>query len=340
MSITSKDVARRAKVSQITVSRVFNPRPNFPIAAATRDRVHAAARELGYRPNRLARALATGRTHVVSLYIPELSPYHAVVVRSIQKLLIADQYEMIMLIDPLRPERQDNAVPDRRLFPSDGILAVDLPGRLEAIRQAEVRQDTPIVVIGTYPSDGRDSVMVDLNAGARDAVRHLVEAGARRIGYVVWRYSNRQGDARRDAYEEVLAEAGLTPQYFPISWPARQAAREELKALIDGQLPDAFFCYSDDCAIGVFHGLRDMGVRVPEDVLLCGCDGLPDAEYLATPLTTVAQPIDDLCAQGWELLKGRMQHPERSVQQVTLKPDLVVRQSTTREWASGRNSDV
>lgn len=336
MAITSKDVAQRARVSPITVSRVFNPRPNFPIAATTRERVHAAARELGYRPNRLARALVTGQTHVVTLHIPELSAYYAQIVRATQTLLTADHYEMIMLIDPFRLGDGDIPVPDRRPFPSDGIIAVDMPWRMDTLRQTDGHKDTALVSMGTHPPDGVDYVVVDLHAGAKEALHHLIEMGARRIGYVVWDYLNAPGNARRDAYDIVMSEAGLAPRFYPVSWPSREAASSELKEQFAvGDLPDALFCFNDDLAIGAFHILREMGVPVPEDILLCGCDGIPDTEYLAVPLTTIEQPIEKMCRRAWSMLRTKVDDPGRPAEQEVLLPRLIVRESTRRLHKAG-----
>lgn len=331
VAITSKDVAAKARVSPITVSRVFNPRPEFPIAAATKERVHAAARELGYRPNRLARALVTGRTHVVTLHVPELSAYYAQIVCATQRLLMEDHYEMIMLIDPFRVGEPGAPVPDRRPFPCDGILAVDMPGRMDTLRQTDGHKDTPLVTMGTHPPENADYVVIDLHAGAKEALRHLIDSGARSIGYVVWDFLSGPGDARRDAYELVMREAGLPTRYYPLSWPSREAASRELGSLlVPGDLPDALFCYNDDLAIGAYYVLREMGVRVPDDIQLCGCDGVPDTKYLAVPLTTISQPVEEMCRRAWRILRARIGDPSLPPQQEILLPHLLVRESTCR----------
>lgn len=335
MSVTSKDVAMRAQVSPMTVSRVFSPRTGFPIAAATRERVHAAARELGYRPNRLARALATGRTHVITLYIPELTSYHAQVVRSMQALLMAAHYEMIMLIDEFRLAQPEGASAEGRLFPSDGIIAVDVPGWLGQYVQgnrAETRSArSPLVSIGTVAVDPADCVLVDLRQGAQQAVGHLIACGARRIGYLVPRFASMPGDPRWDGYTQAMGKAGLEPQAYQITWPTREVAHREVAALLaEGDPPEALFCFNDDCAIGAFAALRERGLRVPDDLLLCGCDGLPDLEFLAVPLTTIVQPMQEMCRIAWEFLTRRIEDPTLPRQQAILQPKLVTRRSTDR----------
>lgn len=330
-AVTSKDVALRAEVSLMTVSRVFSPRSGFPIAEATRERVRRAATELGYNPNRLARALVTGRTQIVTLHVPELSVYYTEVVRSVQALLHREHYEMIMLIDTFRPEEPEAALPERRAFPSDGLLAVDLSGRMAADlrRQNSGANAKPLVIIGGDPQEGLDFVGADVYAGVVEAMRHLVAAGARRIGFVAWEFANASWDARRAGFDAVVREAGIEPSFYPVSWPSREAARLEMPALLaQGPLPDAFFCFNDELAVGTFSVLRDRGVRVPEDVLLCGCDGVGDTEFLMTPLTTIRMPIAEMCSRAWSFLRERMETPGLAPQRAVLPSHLIVRQST------------
>jgi LacI family transcriptional regulator len=329
MAVTSKDVARRANVSPMTVSRAFSPRPGFPIAPATRERVLAAARELGYRPNRLAGALVTGRTHAVTLHIPELTSYHAQIVRLIHSLLTRDGYAMIMLIDePTAPRAKDAAPP---WFPSDGVLAVDLPGRDDLAPLYGPAPATPLLRMGTYIPPAGDCVVVDLYPGARAAVRHLLDAAARRIAFVAPSDAIRPGEPRHDACVATLREAGVEPLYYPLSRPTREAARTEIVGqMAAGAAPEALFCYSDDCAIGALAALHACGLRVPEDILVCGCDGLPDAAYFPTPLTTIEQPIAEMCERAWEILRARTGDPSGAERRVILSPRLVVRGSTLR----------
>ena len=331
MAVTSKDVAMRAQVSLMTVSRVFNPRLGFPIAEATRERVQVAATELGYTPNRLARALVTGRTHIITLHIPELSVYYAEIVRSLHALLQKDHYEMIMLIDAFHPEEPDAPLPERGSFPSDGLLAVDLSGRMAAdlMRQNSGSEAKPLVTIGGRPQDGIDFVGPDLYLGVVEAMRHLVETGARRIGFVAWDFANHTGDARRAGFDAVVREAGITPSFYPVRWPSRLAARQEMPALLaEGPLPDAFFCFNDELALGTLLALRERGLRAPEDVLLCGCDGIADTEFLMTPLTTVRLPIAEMCGHAWRFLRERIETPDLAPRQEMLRPQLILRQST------------
>jgi LacI family transcriptional regulator len=330
MPVTIRDVAQRLSLSHTTVSRVLNGRVDINIPEITRQRVMDAAAEMGYRPNSLARALATGHTYVITLSIPLLQSYTEEIARHLGTRVVAHDFEMI-ISDMARHQGPHPYRFDRAPLAVDGIIGVDLPWREDTLRNLSGDADTPFVSVGTYPLESTDYVVVDLVPGATECVRHLVGVGARRIAYVVWSPMNRPGDARREAYEAVMREAGLRPEYFGVSMPTRMAAWKELPGYLQAdRLPDALFCFNDDMAIGAFRALSDLGIRVPDEVLLCGCDGLPDAEFLSVPLTTVVQPIEEMCDVAWQFLRRRMEHRDLPRQQVTLGSRMVVRKSSTR----------
>jgi LacI family transcriptional regulator len=93
-------------------------------------------------------------------------------------------------------------------------------------------------------------------------------------------------------------------------------------------LPEAFFCHNDDIAMGVYRGLVDLGIKIPDDSALVGCDGIEDAEYLETPLSTIVQPIAEMCRHAFQLLERRISDPTSPIQEVHLYPDFVIRQSS------------
>jgi LacI family transcriptional regulator len=97
--------------------------------------------------------------------------------------------------------------------------------------------------------------------------------------------------------------------------------------------PEAIFCHADDAALGVYRGLCDLGVRVPEEVALVGCDGIEDTEYLECPLTTLVQPVAAMCATAWQFLQQRLEQPSISPQHAILKPKLALRESSRRRSA-------
>ncbi|HEU4752942.1 MAG TPA: substrate-binding domain-containing protein, partial [Armatimonadota bacterium] len=112
----------------------------------------------------------------------------------------------------------------------------------------------------------------------------------------------------------------------------RAAARDAIKSyLARHSAPEAIFCMNDDMAIGCYRGLCDLGLRVPRDVALVGCDGIEHTEYLETPLTTIVQPLDDMSRAAWQLLERRLGDPGAPPQRVKLSARLAVRESSRRE---------
>ncbi len=320
------DVARRAGVSGWTVSQVLNAGSRFPITEETRARVLAAARDLGYRPNHMARALVTGNMGLVSLWMGSMSPYYSLVARCLQKHL--RRHGLPMLITEL-DGRAEEVSP--LSWSVDGIIVVDYPEYFRAFLKAHPRLTVPFVSIGDYYIKDGDYVGVDLRSGAQEAMAHLFSLGRRRVVFV--REDKRETDpatmceARFDVYTMRMSQAGLTPEY--LSATSRAEARQSIQTWIDRNgIPDAVFCHNDDLAMGVYRGLCDAGIRVPEEVALLGCDGIEDVEYLERPLTTIVQPVEQMCALGWEYLSRRLADPTAPAQQVVLKPELVIRAST------------
>jgi DNA-binding LacI/PurR family transcriptional regulator len=119
--------------------------------------------------------------------------------------------------------------------------------------------------------------------------------------------------------------------YYSLSEQQRPLVRSLIRDYIQKQgCPDAIFCHSDDVAIGIYRGLCDLDLNVPEEVALVGCDGIQDCEYLETPLTTIVQPVTEMCAVAWDFLRRRVESPKIKRQGTVLKPKLVVRKSSDK----------
>jgi DNA-binding LacI/PurR family transcriptional regulator len=330
MRVTIKDIASRLNLSTATVSKVLSGHESAFISEATRQRVLETAREMGYRPNRVARALVTGKTDIISLWAQTLAPYHTEVVN--------------LLMDQLRPHGFDLIVtdivkhPDWRTycekFPQwhvDGIIALDSPQCVKVYRQANLSVRTPLVSMGAYYVEEGDFVGVDLHSGAMEAVQHLLEAGCRRPAYLVCEYGNHLGDARYDGYMQTMRQAGIEPLVIVAEHSSRPCARQRMLEYLDEHpCPDGLFCFNDEMAIGAYRALCERGIRVPEDVAIVGCDGIMDTEYLERPLSTVVQPVQEMCQLGWGFLYRRIQNPSAAPQQALLKAHLVVRDSSRR----------
>jgi LacI family transcriptional regulator len=138
-----------------------------------------------------------------------------------------------------------------------------------------------------------------------------------------------EGDDRWEAYHEVMAQAGLKPELILTRDQERASGRAAIVSYVQQfGCPDSIFCYNDDLAISAFRGLRDLGIRIPDDVALIGCDGIEDAEYHDPAITSVVQPISEMCSLAWDCLERRVREPDCDLYQRILKPELVLREST------------
>jgi LacI family transcriptional regulator len=221
-------------------------------------------------------------------------------------------------------------------WPVDGLMLYDIAGMQEKLAPLAAPGRHPALVsVGTYVEPEFDTVTLDLAAGTRAALDHLMASGRQRIAYVAPHHFLLPAapyveypDPRIAAYEAGMREAGREPLVVSLAANSPSVAREHMRDAFDAARCDALFCWNDDIALGVYRGLRDAGVRVPDDVALVGVDGKEEAAYLDCPLSTVRLPIEEGCRLGWDYLSRRMVEPDIPRQEAVLVPELVVRESS------------
>lgn len=322
-AVRSVDVAKRAGVSRTTVSYVLNGRTDVSIPEETRTRVFAAAADLGYSPNMAARALVRGKTDLISLWmIGSTIRIQADVIEAMQDLLQEEQHEMIISRFAYASEdgRPPKPITD---WPVDGVLAFNTgihtpPG---------MSLNVPMVSMGCYYSEAKDYVGIDLRWGTVEAVNHLVKSGRKRIGYLVNKWGAHPGDARFDGYNQVMQSAGLQPALVVVEEGTRKSGYKAIQSE-DLKQFDALFCFNDELAMGAYRGIVEAGLSVPNDIALIGCDGLEELAYVGTPISSIAQPTEEMCRLAWQFLKNRIEDPELPPQQVVLRPELKLRASS------------
>ncbi len=298
---TLEAVAARAGVSRATASRVVNGGDG--VREPLVERVRRAVDELGYVPNQAARSLVTKRHHAVAVVVAEpetrvfADPFFALQLRGISKELTALDNQLVLL---LTEGRDDHARVGRYLAGGhvDGALVFSL--HLDDPLPGLIRRAGVPTVFGGRPgwSDGAgdDVVYVDSDnrGGARDAVRHLVSLGRRRVAHITGPLDQTSAADRLDGYRDVMADADVrlvAPGDFTPAGGER-AMRELLDRWPD---VDAVFAANDLTAAGALRVLREHGRRVPEDVAVIGFDDmLPVAEQSDPPLTTVRQDIEEM----------------------------------------------
>lgn len=352
MPVTMLEIARRVQVSQATVSRVLSGKPSQFISESTRHKVMQAASELGYQMNRAARSLATGKTQVVALWIRNPDrPYYARILRSLHELIHGDGYEMILCAFREETDRAPTDAlnsplgPAASNWPVDGVLAADCAFaaaehiRLDRANAERGSKRIPLVALSSDSPPLAPFVTCDHQSGCEQAVVHLIEQGCRRIAHVT--ADGAIGSVRRqraDAYERTLRAHGMSPEFIIAKQETRVAAREAIVARLGkSPAPDGLFCLNDDLAIGAYRGLRDLGMRIPDDVAIVGVDGIEDAEYMDAPISTVIQPVEEICRRAWQALLSRMNgHQADENTSIVLPTHLVIRASSTRMATSAR----
>ncbi|WP_374701112.1 LacI family DNA-binding transcriptional regulator [Streptomyces sp. TP-A0874] len=331
---TLEEVAARAGVGRGTVSRVINESPR--VSARTREVVQNAIAELGYVPNRAARALAANRTDAVALVVPEAEtrlfaePYFSGIIRGVGSEL-ADT-EMQLLLTLIRtPKERDRFASYLAAHRVDGVLLVSvhaddpLPDLLERIGM-------PAVLSGRRAA-GESVSYVDSDnvGGAGAAVEHLIERGRRAVGTITGPLDMYVAECRLDGYRRALAAGGreVDEQLVAVGDFTEDGGRRAMRQLLDRRPDlDAVFCASDLMASGARQVLREHGRAVPDDVALIGFDDSAVARHMDPPLTSVRQPIEEMGRAMARVLLGQIAERPAERRQVVLPTELVRRASS------------
>ncbi|POG46986.1 LacI family transcriptional regulator [Streptomyces sp. ZL-24] len=331
---TLEEVAARAGVGRGTASRVINGSPR--VSEATREAVEAAVAELGYVPNRAARALAGNRTDAIALVVPEpetrffAEPYFSAIVRGVGAALADTEMQLLLTLAGNDRERRRLAqyLTAHRV---DGVLLVavhaddPLPELLEQLGM-------PCVISGArHAAEPLASVDSDNFEGARAAVEHLVSRGRRRVATITGRLEVYGAQRRLDGYRAALATAGLPPDerlIAPADFTEEGGARAMRELLARRPDLDAVFAASDVMAAGARQVLREADRRIPEDVALIGFDDSVVARHMHPPLTSVRQPIEEMGRRMAELVLEEIAGRSGERPTVVLPTELVVRDSS------------
>jgi LacI family transcriptional regulator len=333
-AVSIRDVATQAGVSVGTVSNVLN-RPDI-VAASTRSRVLAAISDLGFVPNDAARQLRRGRGRTLGLVVLDVAnPFFTDVAKGVEEATGAAGMAVIFCNsdgDPVRESAYLDLLEEQRV---QGVLITPVDDANE--RLVRLRDRGVLVVLLDRRSTNPDvcSVSVDDRLGGELAMRHLIEAGHRRIAFVggPWRL-----EQVRDRYlgaRHALGEAGLDEEHlrrFDTPSPTVAAGRDAAARILGlprSSRATAVFCANDLLALGVLQGLTRQQVRVPDDIALVGYDDIEFAAAAAVPLSSVRQPRQRLGQTAARLMLEESNEPAiHRHQQVVFSPELVVRESS------------
>jgi len=336
---TITTIAERAGVSIASVSRVLN---GLPTRQETVRKVMAAADELGYVRNAVARSLKSRVTHQVAFAMADIgNPAYLAMLRQIQPVLKAAGYRLVLhSTDAVAADEIDvlHSLGERYV---DGLIMSPLRVTDQHLRMLASAR-APVVIIGSVPAGTRvDNVRADSRTGVKLAIGHLHSLGRRRIGLVNGPLDTVPGAARGAAYREALAERGLPydEELVEIGDFYRAEGAKAVATLL-ARRPDldALMCANDLIALGALDVLRAAGRRVPRDVAVAGMDDTDLAAASWPSLTSVSLGSAERGRAAAELLLDRLQHGEREPRLVTVPPRLVVRASTAGESAVPHDS--
>jgi LacI family transcriptional regulator len=328
LRITIADVARHAGVSKTTVSHVLSRKR--PVSTGTRARVEEAIRELGYRPDGVARSLRTRTSHMVALIIPDITnPYYPMLARGVEDSLGETTYRSLIGNTDRHPEREVEFLRDVCDRGVDGIVLDSFT--LTGERLAElVPPGVRLVRIGTTVIDdpGYDTVHADDEQGAFDATLHLLRRPSRRVAMI--QGPPGAGGRRNEGYLRALAASGVLDPELVLSgqWTRHggAAAMRRLLALPDP--PQAVFCANDLMALGALDAAREAGLDIPGDLAVAGFDDIEAAAMTHPPLTTVSNPAYETGLLAGTLLKERMLGTYRGEPRTVTLPCRLIRRAT------------
>jgi DNA-binding LacI/PurR family transcriptional regulator len=320
------DVARLAGVSHQTVSRVLNSHPN--VREQTRLRVRAAIAELGYRPNRAARALVTGRSQLLGVVAQNSTLYGPASLLAAFELAAAEAGFAVSVGSVSTLDRRSiSEVVERHLDQRVAGIVVIAPVVSANEALEHIPAAVPLVAIDGDPASSSALVTVDQAAGAGDATRFLLDAGHA----TVWHVSGPAGwfdsAGRIEGWQRTLQSAGAEiPPVVPADWSAASGYRA---GQMLARMPEvtAIFAANDHLALGILRAMSERGRRVPEDVSIVGFDDVPEAAYFIPPLTTIRPDFGAVARESLALLLGQMESGQPAARRQPIAPTLVVRDS-------------
>lgn len=324
MPVGIKDVARVAKVSAATVSRVLSGRAVDP---AMQQRVLAAVAETGYRPNLAARRLRSRHSNTIGLVVADIrNPFFTAVSRSVEEIAYARGLRVILCNtdeDPAKEAMYLQLMQEERV--TGVILAPTRSGVESAARQ---RFDFPVVLIDrTIPGAAQDSVVLDNEAMAALLVGQLHAAGHRRIAGFFGADST-TGAERRAGYAKAMTELGLTPEAIPVAHREGEAEGALSRLMAAPGHATALIASNGVMLTAMLRAVHALGLAVPRDVALAGFDNEPWMDLVGGGLTVIEQPVEEIGRTAMAMLSDRLDRPDGAPRKVVLGGRCIVRGSS------------
>jgi LacI family transcriptional regulator len=334
LSITIKDVAKRAGVNASTVSRVINNDSKLSIREETKQRILDSIRELGYHPNSIARNLRLNTSDAIGMLIPDITnPLFPEVIKGVESLASEKDLSLILCHTEDSHEKELKMIRfliNRRV---DGLLLASVHMRADTIDEVE-KSGIPYVLVNRgNRKDAGAYVVADNTAGAKMAVHHLISLGHTRIAHIAGFLYTDTGIERVEGYRKELnlADIPFNSDYMiEAGYTEPEGYKAMNKLLLLPDRPTAVFAANDLLAMGAILAINKKGLKVPEDVSIVGFDGIWLVERITPALTTVKIPLNEMGYLAMNMLFHKMKGLPVEQERIVLQPSLVVRSSTAK----------
>lgn len=311
----------------MTVSRVLNKKGE--IREETREHVLKIIDDLGYRPSRVARSLATNRTYILGVVVPDIAnPFFAQLVSGAETFAWEQGYNVLLCHTQENPEREEAVLHLLEDTQVDGVLVCSARLPDEQLIPLLARQEAAVLLNRQVESERAGIIRVNDMEGAVKAVRYLLGRGRRQLGLIAGPAGSTSARERRRGFVFANEEAGHSANLLrqlecpPNSRGGYLAAQKLLQTYPE---IDGLFCYNDLTAIGALQACREIGRRVPDDIALVGCDDIPLASLISPALTTLWVDKEQLGAKAIQLLLDRIHG--RQQEEILIEQQLMIRDS-------------
>ena len=328
-----RGIAKRARVSTATVSRVINRVPT--VNAQLAKRVWNVIEELGYYPNTQARALVSGRSRIFGLVISDITnPFFPEVVQVFETIAVQRHYEILLTSTQNDPERMESSV--RRMIERrvEGVAILTF-GMEEPLLEGLKIRNVPLVFVDVGPARPRVSnIRIDYLNGIRQAVQHLAALRHDKIAFITGPLRLKSAVARREAFVQSMLEIGLEsePELIIEGDHTLEGGMAAMTRLLNQPVrPTGVLCSNDMTAIGVMRKSHDAGIVIPRDLSVIGFDDIRLAQFVIPPLTSVQMSQAELARLAFNALMADVERetPAPNGSEYVLKTNLVLRESTS-----------
>jgi len=343
--ITLNDIAKRLKVSRVTVSKAL--RGHTDISAETTKRIQKVAAELGYTPSIIARSLSSRRSNMIGLVVPKIAHYFfSSVIEGVYDKAFENHYETILTVSQENAERELKHLKTLVSMRVDGII-ISISKETEDLKRFKWirKMGIPLVFVDRRPEQsmpGFSSVLTDDHDGAYQAVEHALKIGYRKLSFIGGNSNINIGKRRLQGFEDALNEyrIPLNQEWIIPGGYGKEDGYAGLKHLYEqGPLPEFIFAATYPVALGIFEAAKDLGIRIPDDVDII-CFGDSDVgRFLSPALSAVRQPTRELGERAVEvLLENLADHEVTREHHVMLPTQLVIRETCSTKKAQTKKA--